>query len=199
MSQTLLFTVFKGLKIQMKVEENSIEKHLNLEPIPSHKGSVTWFLFLAPLKSTPTPSFYVTWKVWLIFIHLHLLYLHLHLLFMSHGRCDLSLYICTSYIYIYISLYVLLKILKSNYRKRHPMMLSWPRSSICWAWDEAWTCIWAWAFSIMGLGLFHQYIRSSTSKTFSITPKPKSTRVLKNKLHAWYVEACTLTMDILDP
>ena len=37
------------------------------------------------------------------------------------------------------------------------MMLSWPISSICWAWAEAWTCIWAWAwaFSIMDLGLFH--------------------------------------------
>ena len=33
------------------------------------------------------------------------------------------------------------------------MMLSWPISSICCAWAEAWTCIWA--FSIMGLGLFH--------------------------------------------
>ena len=41
MSQTLLFTVFKGLKNQMKVEGNSNEKHLNLESIPSHKGSVT--------------------------------------------------------------------------------------------------------------------------------------------------------------
>ena len=52
---------------------------------------------------------------------------------MSHGMCDLALYICTSYIYIYTSIYVLLKILKSNYKKkRHPMMLSWPRSSICW-------------------------------------------------------------------
>jgi len=55
------YIVFKGLEIQKKVEGN--EKHLNLEPIPSHKGSVTWFLFLAPLKSTPTPSFYVTRKV----------------------------------------------------------------------------------------------------------------------------------------
>jgi len=36
---------------------------LNLEPIPSHKGSVTWFPFLAPPKSIHTPSFYVTWKV----------------------------------------------------------------------------------------------------------------------------------------
>ena len=63
MSQVLLFIVFRGLKIQMKVEGNSNEKHLNLESIPSHKGSVTWFLSLAPLKSTPTPSFYVTWKV----------------------------------------------------------------------------------------------------------------------------------------
>ena len=63
MSQALLFIVFRGLEIQKKVEENSNEKHLNLESIPSHKGSVTWFLFLAPAKSTPTPSFYVTWKV----------------------------------------------------------------------------------------------------------------------------------------
>jgi len=63
MSQALLFIVFRGLKIQMKVEENSNEKHVNLEPIPSHKGSVTWFLSLAPPKSPPTPSFYVTWKV----------------------------------------------------------------------------------------------------------------------------------------
>ena len=50
---------------------------------PSHKGSVTWFLSLTPPKSTPTPSFYVTWKVWLIFIHLHLLYLSFHLLLCS--------------------------------------------------------------------------------------------------------------------
>jgi len=63
MSQALLFIVFRGLKIQMKVEGNSNEKHLTLEPIPSHKGNVTWFLSLAPPKSTPTPSFYVTWKV----------------------------------------------------------------------------------------------------------------------------------------
>jgi len=63
MSQTLLFIVFRGLKLQIKVEENSNEKHLNLEPIPCHKGSVTWFLSLVPPKSTPTPSFYVTWKV----------------------------------------------------------------------------------------------------------------------------------------
>ena len=38
------------------------------------------------------------------------------------------------------------------------MMLSWPKSSMCWAWVEAWTLIWtwAWASSIMGLGLCHQ-------------------------------------------
>ena len=52
--------MFRGLEIQKKVEGNSNEKDLNLELIPSHKGSVTWFLFLAPPKSTPTPSFYVT-------------------------------------------------------------------------------------------------------------------------------------------
>jgi len=63
MSQALLFIVFRGLEIQNKVEGNSNEKHLNLEQIPSHKESVTWFLFLAPPKSIPTPSFYVTWKV----------------------------------------------------------------------------------------------------------------------------------------
>ena len=45
MSQALLFIVFRGLEIQKKVEGNSNEKHLNLEPIPSHKESVTWFLF----------------------------------------------------------------------------------------------------------------------------------------------------------
>ena len=45
MSQVLLFIVFRGLEIEKKVEGNSNEKHLNLEPIPSHKGSVTWFLF----------------------------------------------------------------------------------------------------------------------------------------------------------
>ena len=94
MSQALLFIVFRGLEIKRKVEGNSNEKHLNLEPIPSHKGSVTWFLLLAPPKSIPTPSF------------------------VSHGRCDLALYICTSYIYIYTSLYVLLKILKSNYKRK---------------------------------------------------------------------------------
>ena len=71
-----LIYIVRGLKLKW---ENSNEKHLNLAPIPSHKGSVTWFLSLAPPKSTPTPSFYVTWKVWLIFIHLHLLYLYLHL------------------------------------------------------------------------------------------------------------------------
>ena len=57
MSQALLFIVFRGLEIKKKVEGNSNEKHLNLEPIPSHKESVTWFLFLAPPKSTPTPFF----------------------------------------------------------------------------------------------------------------------------------------------
>ena len=94
MRQALLFIVFRGMEIQKKVEGNSNEMHLNLEPIPSHKGSVTWFLFLAPPKSIPTPSF------------------------VSHGRCDLALYICTSYICIYTSLYVLLKILKSNYKRK---------------------------------------------------------------------------------
>jgi len=54
MSQALLFIVFRGLKTQMKVEGNSND---------SHKESVTWFLSLAPPKSTPTPSFYVTWKL----------------------------------------------------------------------------------------------------------------------------------------
>ena len=38
--------------------------------------------------------------------------------FVSHGSCDLALYICTSYIYIYTSFYVLLKILKSNYKRK---------------------------------------------------------------------------------
>ena len=94
MSQALLFIVFRGLEIQKKVEGNSNEKHLNLEPIPSHKESVTCFFF------------------W------HLLNLHLHLLFMLHGKCGLALYICSSYIYIYTSLYVLLKILKSNYKRK---------------------------------------------------------------------------------
>ena len=103
-------------------------------------------------------QFLVTREVWLGFFFWHLLNLHIHLLFMSHGRCDLSLYICTSYIYIYTSLYVLLKILKSNYKKRHPMVLSWPRSTICWAWAEAWTCIRAWASSIMSLGLCHHLL-----------------------------------------
>ena len=51
MSQALLFIVFRGLEIKKKVEGNSNEKHLNLEPIPSDKGCVTWFLFLAPPKS----------------------------------------------------------------------------------------------------------------------------------------------------
>ena len=41
--------------------------------------------------------------------------------------------------------------------------------------------------------------RSSTSKAFSITLKPKGARVLGNKLYTWYVEACTPTMDGLDP
>jgi len=77
MSQALLFIVFRGLEIKKKVEENSNEKHL--KSIPSHKESVTWFHFFGISKSTPTPSFYVTWKVWLSFIHLHLLYLYVHL------------------------------------------------------------------------------------------------------------------------
>jgi len=42
--------------------ENSNEKHLNLAKT-CHKGGVTWFLSLAPPKTTHTPSFYVTWKV----------------------------------------------------------------------------------------------------------------------------------------
>ena len=58
-SSPLIYSM-RGLKLKW---ENSNEKHLNLAPIPSHKGSVTWFLSLAPFKSTPTPSFYVTWKV----------------------------------------------------------------------------------------------------------------------------------------
>jgi len=66
MSQALLFIVFRVLRIQMKVEGNSNKKHLNLEQVPSHmkvEGSMTWFLSLAPPKSTPTPFCYVTWKV----------------------------------------------------------------------------------------------------------------------------------------
>ena len=62
-------------------------------------------------------QFLVTREVWLGFFLWHFLNLHLHLLFMSHGRCDLSLYICTSYIYIYTSLYVLLKNYSNNYKK----------------------------------------------------------------------------------
>ena len=54
-------------------------------------------------------QFLVIREVWLGFFLWHLLNLHLHFLFMSHGRYDLSLYICTSYIYIYTSLYFLLK------------------------------------------------------------------------------------------
>jgi len=50
----------RGLKLKW---ENSNETHLNLAPIPSDKGGVTWFLTLAPPKSTPTPFFYVAWKV----------------------------------------------------------------------------------------------------------------------------------------
>ena len=75
---TSIYSV-KGLKLKW---ENSNETHLNLAPIPSHKGGVTWFLTLEPSKSTSTPSFYVTWKVWLIFVHWHPLFLYLHLLFM---------------------------------------------------------------------------------------------------------------------
>ena len=63
------------------------------------KGGVTWFLTLAPPKSTPTPSFYVTWKVWLIFVHWYPLYLYIHLPFMF---CK--------------------KLLKRNCKKRHPLM-----------------------------------------------------------------------------
>jgi len=43
--------------------ENSNETHLKLPQKTSHMEGVTWFLSLAPLKTTPTPSFYVTWKV----------------------------------------------------------------------------------------------------------------------------------------
>jgi len=87
----------RGLKLKW---ENSNETNLNLASIPSHKGCVTWFLTLAPPKSTPTPSFNVTWKVWLIFVHWHPLFLYLHL-----PLCSTK------------------KILKRNYKKRHPLML----------------------------------------------------------------------------
>jgi len=56
---TSIYSV-KGLKLKW---ENSNEKHLNLAPITYHKGGVTWFLSLGPPKTTPRPSFYVTWKV----------------------------------------------------------------------------------------------------------------------------------------
>jgi len=46
MSQALLFIVFRGLEIQMKVEGNSNE----WSQFSNHKGSVTWFLSLAPLE-----------------------------------------------------------------------------------------------------------------------------------------------------
>jgi len=62
---TSIYSV-RGLKLKW---ENSNEKHLNLVPNTCHNGGVTWFLSLAPPKTTPTPSFYVTWKVWLIFVH----------------------------------------------------------------------------------------------------------------------------------
>jgi len=68
--------------------------------------------------------FLVTRKVWLGFFLWHLLNLHLHLIFMSHGRCDLSLYIDTPYIYIYtFLLWSTKKLIKRNYKKRHPLML----------------------------------------------------------------------------
>ena len=108
---------------------------------------------------------------------------------MSRGRCDLALYIWTSYIYIYTSLYVLLKVLKSNYKKRHLMILSWPRSSICWAWAEVGTCIWAWAwaFSIMGLGLFHHPL--PLEKDLSSNPMLL--------LHHHYVDGCGWMVSII--
>jgi len=49
--------------------ENSNETHLKLPQKTSHMegvtslGGVTWFLSLAPPKTTPTPFFYVIWKV----------------------------------------------------------------------------------------------------------------------------------------
>ena len=58
---------------------------------------------------------HVTREMWLGFFLCHLLKLHLHLLFMSHGRCDLSLYIGTPYIYIYTFLLCSTK----NYSKRN--------------------------------------------------------------------------------
>ena len=82
MSQALLLIVFRGLKIQMKVEGIQM------------RSIWIWSQFL------------VTREVWLGFFFWHLLNLHIHLLFMSHERCDLSLYISTSYIYIYTSLYI---------------------------------------------------------------------------------------------
>ena len=108
---------------------------------------------------------------------------------MSNGRCDLSLYICTSYIYIYTSLYVLLKILKTNYKKRNPMMLSWPRSSICWAWAEAWTCIWVWAWAsfIIGLGLCHH--------PFPLEKDLSSNPMLL--IHHHYVDVCGWMVSII--
>jgi len=64
--------------------ENSNETHLKLPPKNKSHGRCDF-----------------TWEVWLGFFLWHLLKLHLHLLFMSHGRCDLFLYISTPYISIY--------------------------------------------------------------------------------------------------
>jgi len=43
------------------------------------------------------------------------------------------------------------------------------------------------------------HVVSNKSKTFSIKPKPKSARVEENRLHAWYIEACTPTRNRLNP
>ena len=51
----------------------------------------------------------------------------------------------------------------------------------------------------MNIGVNLVHVVSSTSKTFSIEPKPNSSRVEENRLHAWYVEACMPPRDILDP
>ena len=51
----------------------------------------------------------------------------------------------------------------------------------------------------MNIGVHLVHVVSSTSKTFSIEPKPKRARVEENRLHAWYVEACMPPRDRLDP
>ena len=81
-----------------------------------------------------SPTLYVTWKVWLVFVHKHPLYL---------------------YLYLHLPLCSTNKLLKSNYKKRHPMMLISQSLGLASSNPLRHEGCWAHGLGFLGLGLKH--------------------------------------------